>query len=387
MRWKGLFLWMMILLMFSANACIAEKTAESIYEHITVTSESGYKLDQLTRYRKTGEYEDFDYALKEDGTCTIVKYNGFDENVNIPLTIEGISVTQIEAAAFEKNTSIRKVILPASLKIIREYAFYQCARLQEVDMPEDLEEIEDHAFYGCRSLEQIRIPQCVHNLGAGVFRNCIALTEIIVDANNTSYGMYNHFLFDKEQKKVISYAEGTLPTKLSIPEGTLVIGMDAFGECITVREIEIPNTLQEVEMSAFYDRISGKYSFPALERITIQEGSWKIGKRWFADLSMEEITLPETLQVIDDGAFNECTRLEKINIPKSVEIIGDNPFRGCIKLKTIDLPEDHPVFSLDKEVLLSQRTKKIICMLPGKKMKNYHVPEDIVEIGDYLNFK
>lgn len=51
------------------------------------------------------------------------------------------------------------------------------------------------------------------------------------------------------------------------------------------------------------------------------------------------ITLPETIQVIGEGAFDGCQALEEINIPDSVAMIGDNAFSYCRNLKSVKLPE------------------------------------------------
>lgn len=50
------------------------------------------------------------------------------------------------------------------------------------------------------------------------------------------------------------------------------------------------------------------------------------------------VTLPDTVTVIGESAFNGCTQLKEVNIPNSVKIIGKNAFLGCISLKEIIIP-------------------------------------------------
>ena len=39
--------------------------------------------------------------------------------------------------------------------------------------------------------------------------------------------------------------------------------------------------------------------------------------------------------MIDEGAFENCSRLVRICIPESVRRIGDNAFAGCSRLENI----------------------------------------------------
>ena len=49
--------------------------------------------------------------------------------------------------------------------------------------------------------------------------------------------------------------------------------------------------------------------------------------------SLKEITIPDGVIEIGDGAFEGCKSLEKITIPDSVTVIGKNAFHGCGFLK------------------------------------------------------
>lgn len=55
--------------------------------------------------------------------------------------------------------------------------------------------------------------------------------------------------------------------------------------------------------------------------------------------NITRITLPETIQVIGEGAFDSCPRLETVNIPHGVTAIGASTFLRCTSLTSIELPE------------------------------------------------
>ncbi|MFI3329230.1 MAG: leucine-rich repeat protein [bacterium] len=44
---------------------------------------------------------------------------------------------------------------------------------------------------------------------------------------------------------------------------------------------------------------------------------------------VEKITIPDTVEYIEDSAFSICTNLKSINIPKGVTIIKESTFAGC----------------------------------------------------------
>lgn len=55
--------------------------------------------------------------------------------------------------------------------------------------------------------------------------------------------------------------------------------------------------------------------------------------------SITRITLPETIQVIGESAFEGCRALAQINIPDSVTMIGAKTFYCCPSLTSARLPE------------------------------------------------
>lgn len=54
--------------------------------------------------------------------------------------------------------------------------------------------------------------------------------------------------------------------------------------------------------------------------------------------TLEEVTLPPTLDEIEDSAFFKCSSLTEITIPEGVTKIGTNAFYGCSQLTSITIP-------------------------------------------------
>ena len=53
---------------------------------------------------------------------------------------------------------------------------------------------------------------------------------------------------------------------------------------------------------------------------------------------MTELTLPNSLESIGDGAFRGCSGLTELTLPNSVTSIGDYAFYGCSGLTELTLP-------------------------------------------------
>ena len=79
-----------------------------------------------------------------------------------------------------------------------------------------------------------------------------------------------------------------------------------------------------------------------LEEVIIPEGVLEINRSMFYDcVNLKKVTLPSTLQVIQDYAFAGCIRLETVDFRKlgSLQRIGNHAFDGCKSMKKVVLSE------------------------------------------------
>ena len=90
--------------------------------------------------------EVFSYTVSED-TATITKYNGTDQNVVIPASIDGYTVRAIADKAFA-GTNIKSVIISNGVKEIGWFVFENCPKLHSVTVPKSVESIGYDAFGG-----------------------------------------------------------------------------------------------------------------------------------------------------------------------------------------------------------------------------------------------
>lgn len=132
----------------AANSESAKVLAElldelSALKNNTDSSDS-YTSDDTTDTKKPVLI--FDYTVS-DNTATITKYNGAEQNVVIPATIDGYAVRAIADKAFA-GTDIKSVIISNGVKELGWFVFENCPRLHSVTVPKSVDSIGYDAFGG-----------------------------------------------------------------------------------------------------------------------------------------------------------------------------------------------------------------------------------------------
>lgn len=243
---------------------------------------------------------DWEYEVLEDGTVNITDYLGNDTEITLPQTIDGKAVTMIVDSAFSGDKTIVSVTIPEGVVRLGEYCFDGCSNLQKVDLPSTLTSLGGiWTFKNCSSLTDIEIPEKITSLGYQVFDGCENLSEIKVNANNPVLYEENGIVYNREEKS-LECCPGGASGSVTVAEGIEQIDAYAFSGCEKITNITLPNSLKIMEEAVFV-------SCTGLEKIIIPEGT----------------------TTLSDWTFNGCHNLKEVTIPGSVTHIGDNQFSGC----------------------------------------------------------
>lgn len=224
---------------------IAAVTAASL---LAVSAPAGYVPLGISLVSTAGAltYGDYSYEVDSDGeSVTITKYNGSDEDVVIPDSIDDMPVTAIGKRAFQDCGTLLSVTIPGSVETIGDYAFYQCVNMKTVTFNEGLKTIGNNAFIYCRAIETLTIPGSVTSIGNHAFQSCTGLVEVTTEpgTEDAVVGMYafadcsslTEVHFGQHIKEIKGYAFFNCEKliRVFIPESTDTIAKSAFNNCVS----------------------------------------------------------------------------------------------------------------------------------------------------------
>ena len=215
-------------------------------------------------------YEDYEYEILDDDTIIITKYTGSGTIVNVPLQIDGKSITRIGEEAFADCGGIEEVTLPIGVTDIGRHAFRNCEKITKMTLPDSLTNIGYGAFAECRGLTEINVPDSVAAIEAVAFKGCENLE------------------------------------KINIPDGLSSLESRIFEGCQNLREIMIPGSVTRIGANAFSDCVS-------LNKIVLSEGLIRIDAAPFlACNALVQLNIPVSVKEIDSSAFNDCDNFKDI---------------------------------------------------------------------------
>lgn len=132
---------------------------------------------------------DYDYSINE-GTASIVRYNGDDEAITIPSEINEYQVTEIGPGAFGYK-KMKSVTVPGSIRIIGKQAFEYCEITDSLQLPKGIT-ISSDAFSYAKLPSVVTIPsgslveKCAFSYCEAMERVCID-TDAVLKGRAFSY--------------------------------------------------------------------------------------------------------------------------------------------------------------------------------------------------------
>ena len=252
------------------------------------------------------------------------------------------SVKTIGGSVFEKNEKLIDITIPASVEKIDGNAFINCSKLTMVTFEGNNPNLTlgNSAFPENVEHFYFESEEFFNKLkGAGKLKNAG------IDENKCIVTVGKWFVVGENNTLTSLTDKGKQQKDLKIPSFVTKIGDGVFqgSQALT---ITVADSVTVIGNSAFSD-------CSKLESIKfgIQSQLQQIGENAFSGcLKLINIILPTNLTTIGAGAFKECTSLTSIVIPGLVSEIGERAFDNCNHLESITFLGKYREFSLGKKV-------------------------------------
>ena len=143
------------------------------------------------------------------------------------------------------------------------------------------------------------------------------------------------YTINNEQVTIVGYTEEisgeiTIPSEIA-GHTVVALGDYAFYGCETITKVIVPSSVKVIGESAFTDS--------SAKEVVLNEGLEEIHAMAFGYSAITTITLPESLKLLDYGAFFSCTDLTYVKLPSTLTEIPSDAFCFCESLTEIEIPE------------------------------------------------
>lgn len=149
-------------------------------------------------------------------------------------------------------------------------------------------------------------------------------------------------------------------THIKIPDGRHLIKEEEFAGYYNLRSIAIPNSIEDIDCSAFMDCVR-----------------------------LDNVKIPNGVKSIGVDAFGDCVSLKHITIPNSIKRIGKLAFQNCISL--ISEVNNYKVFKLNDDKIFDDKGNVYKENQWSEEVKDikigesgYHYCTNLFELFNYL---
>lgn len=340
---------------FLPNVCKGEETVCGLTTTFTAT---GHQINVDDICQMCG-HSYFRYHTS-DGNIVDISGRDFGAKVVSHEVVDGecviefdAPITQIPSAAFQNKKLVGKLRIPNTVTSIQNDVFNGCSALTgDLIIPNSVTEIGNNAFNGCTGFNgTLTLSSNLKTIGDNAFCDCTGFTGDLTLPNSvTTIGEYAFAYCGRFTSLKLSDALTVIPKwafmvckfkgTLMLPSRLKMIDAGAFESCSEFTGVlTLPNSVTTIGASAF-GFCSGFTKLKLSEALTVIH---EFAFQCCNNLTIEsenpsQVTLPKSLERIENGAFRECNQIKIINFQSLPEVISSNI--GNFMCWTVSLSDD-----------------------------------------------
>ena len=279
------------------------------------------------------------------------------------------NTNEVELISYDNLNDASDVIIPAEIiddktgnhyDVTRVSAWFASEKIKTITIGENVEVIEDFIF------------------------NCQNLRSFAV-SGGTHFSAPDDVLYTYNQHKLIRYPVAKTGTSYEVLPSVAEIGACAFYES-SLETVILHEGIIKMDSSAFYccanlsNLRTGSYDHTLPDSLSI------IGNAVFGDCTkLTSITLPEGLVFIGTRAFAN-TGISEMLIPYEVDYIGEGAFMDCYKMTKFESYSE-TYWSDEKTGILYKEENEdsyVLFAYPANSdMTEFEIPENVVNIAPF----
>ena len=229
---------------------------------------------------------------------------------------------EIGASAFLNNKLLESFNLPVAVKVLEDEVFSGCSSLAYINIDlatSQIESIGSSCFAGT-AIKNINIPNSIQNIGIGAFKDCSSLESVTFGEN--------------------AFVNSDEP----------VIRESTFENCVNLHSIILPDAITTIDAYAFAgaslkENVSSKASKIHKDAFknsyfeqSFEDGVVRVGSVLLSYHGDKEVLTADDLKgitSINPNAFDANSVVKSITLPESLEYIDENAFDGCLSLQYV----------------------------------------------------